>query len=195
MENNLPMNDENKVASNNVWLSIGSFILKYTLSYWFYLHIILLITLSIIQLRFSVVYKDQCTIDNRIILHLLVIGIIQILYSFNGILLIIFSLLYEKYPCFNIFLFIDFLIHQILLIFLIIWFIIGNYLVFHIKNVVQYTNSFSASTYCDYKFYHTAFWTNITYYILIILFSITLIIKNQKWFIKHFKNNCIKTLI
>jgi hypothetical protein len=192
------MNDENKVIANNFWSSKCVLILKYTLSRWFYLHIILLITLSIIQLRFSVVYKDHCTIDSRIIRHLLVIGIIQILYSFNGIVLVIFCLLYGKYQCFYILILIDFVIQQILVVFLIVWFIIGNYLVFHIKNVVQYTNSYSTSTYCDYTLYQTAFWTNIIYYILLVLFSITLVFTNIKWFIKHFKRlkpNCIKTSV
>jgi len=198
VKNKLPMINENEGASNHCWSYKYIFISKYVLSYCFYIHIILLIPISIIQIRFSIVYENQCTIENRIILYLFIIGIIQIIYSFNGILLIIFSLFYEKYQCFNIFLFIGFLIYQILLIFLIIWFIIGSYLVFHIKDEVQYTNSYNTQTYCDYTLYQTSFWTNITYYILIILFSIFLVFRNIKWFIKKLKclkNNCIKTPI
>lgn len=181
------MDNEKQVVSNHHWLSKCKIISKCILTYYFYLHIILLIIIAIIQLRFSLVYDDQCTIDDRIVLYLLVFSIIQIIYSFNGVLLIIFSLLYEKYTYFNYFLFIDFLIHLVIVVILFICFIIGNYLVFPIHDDVQYTNSYNTRTYCDYKLYQTAFWTTIIYYILIILFSIVLVLTNLKWFVKQLK--------
>jgi hypothetical protein len=179
------MKDEIEIISDNWWLNKCTAISKYLLSYGFCVHIILIIVLAIIQLRFSIVYDDQCTIYTRIILYLFIIGIIQIIYSFNGILLIIFSLLYNKYFRIIYFLLTCFVIHQILLIFTIIWFIIGNYLVFRVRNQVQHTNSYNYLTYCHYALYHTAFWTIFIYYIIIILFSIILIIINIKWFIKQ----------
>jgi hypothetical protein len=191
------MNNENIVSTNtNEWSSTCLFISKYVRSYSFYIHILLLLSISIIQLRFSVVYKDDCTIDKRILLYLFAIAIIQIIYSFNGILLIIFSLLYDKYQYMIRFLLICFLIQHILIIFLLIWFIIGNYLIFSIRNTVQYTNSYNTHTYCDYTLYQTAFWTIIMYYILIILFSIILVLTHIKWFLnklKHLKNKCTKS--
>lgn len=185
------MNNEKDVPTDHWWLKLSQIISKYVLSYYFYIHIVLLISIAILELRFSVVYKDDCTIDDRIILYLFLIGIFQIIYSSNGILLIIFSFLYEKYPCLIRFLCIDFLIHQILLVFLIIWFIIGNYLVFHIKNQVQSINSYSTSTYCDYTLYQTAFWITITYYILIVLFIIILILTHLIKQCKSSKNKII----
>jgi hypothetical protein len=181
------MRTTEEVVSNNWWFEKCTFISKYILSCCFYIHIIIFVSLAIVELRFSVVYKDQCSIDDRIILYLFIIGIIQIIYSTNGILLIIFSFLYEKYRYMVPFFLICFIIHQILLIFLIIWFLVGNYLVFHIKNDFQYTNSFDIHTYCDYTLYQTAFWTIISYYILIILLSIFLILSNRKWLKKLFK--------
>jgi len=182
------MNDtEEEVLTNNWWLTKCKSISKYILSYCFYIHIILLIILSIIQLRFSIVYKNDCTIDDRIILYLFVFGIIQIIYSFNGILLIIFSFLYDKYRYITFSLLICFIIQQMVFIFLIIWFIIGNYLVFRVKNIVQHTNSYDTHTYCDDTLYRTAFWTIIIYYIFIILFSIIFVFKNLKCLIEKFK--------
>jgi hypothetical protein len=182
------MNDaEEEVMINNWWLTKCKSISKYILSYCFYIHIILLIILAIIQLRFSKVYKNRCTIDDRIILYLFVFGIIQIIYSFNGILLIIFSFLYDKYRYITFSLLICFIIQQMVFIFLIIWFIIGNYLVFRVKNIVQNTNSYDTHTYCDYTLYQIAFWTIIIYYIFIILFSIILVFTNLKCLIKKFK--------
>lgn len=172
---------------NNWWSTKCIFLSKYILSYYFSIHLIMIITLAIVQLRFSIVYNNLCTIDTRIILYLLIIGIIQIIYSFNGILLIIFSVFYNKYSCLMYCLLISLLIHLILFIFLIIWFIIGNYLVFKIKNIVQYTNSYNYRTYCHYSLYQTAFWTLIIYYILTVLFSIVFVCINIKFFIKKFK--------
>ena len=182
------IDEENLSSNNNSHSKRSEFISKYVLSYIFYIHIILLISLSIIEIRFSRIYQDQCTIDNRIILHLLLIGIIQIIYSCNGILLIIFSVFYRKYPRLTSLLYIDFLINQILLLFLFIWFLIGNYLVFHIKNQVQSENQYNIVTYCHFLLYEVAFWLNIIYYILIVLFSLVLIFTNMKWFLKQFKN-------
>ncbi|CAF1130598.1 unnamed protein product [Adineta steineri] len=181
------MNSEKHLGTNNWWINKSKFISKYVLSYCFYIHILLLIPLAIIQLRFSTVYDDRCTIDDRIILYLMAIGITQVIYSFNGILLVIFSFLYNKYYFIPYILVICFAIQQILFISVIIWFIIGNYLVFSIQNTVQYTNSYIPGTYCDYTLYHIAYWTIIVYYILIVLFSIILLLTNMQWFLKQFK--------
>lgn len=194
-QSNSTTNSEKEAVSDDGHSSKCKVLSKYILSYCFYIHIILLIIMSIIQLRCSLVYENDCTVEDRLILYLFIISIIQIIYSSNGIFLIILSLLYEQYQCLKYFLFIHFLIHQIILIFLLIWFIIGNYLVFHIKDKVQYANSYNAQTYCNYTLYQTAFWTTIIYYILIILFSIVLVFTNIKWFIKRlkkFRNNILK---
>ena len=82
---------------NNCWSIQCIFLSKYILSYYFSIHLILLLSLGIIEIRFSIVYDDFCPIDDRITLYLLIFGIIHIIYSFNGILLIIFSYLFNKY--------------------------------------------------------------------------------------------------
>ena len=191
------MDNENHITKCTNCSLKSKFLVKYILSYCFYIHLGIFICLAIIQLRFSIVYKDHCTIDNRLTLYLFVISITEIIYSFNGIFLIIFSFFYEKYSWINYSLFIDFLIEQILLIFLIIWFIIGNYLFFHLKKQVQFTNSYRTQTYCHYSLYQIAYGTIIIYYILIFFFFLIILFLNSKWFVKQFKylKNRIKTLM
>ncbi|UJR35152.1 hypothetical protein I4U23_027921 [Adineta vaga] len=186
--------DIDKEISNTCWWTKKSkFLSKLILSYYFYIHIILFIPLAIIQLRFSSVYQDHCTIDDRLILYLFVIGIIQLIYSFHGILLIIISFLYEKYSWISIFYFFGFIIQFLFLFCFFIWFIIGNYLVFHMKNDVQYTNTYDIHTYCNYSLYQTAFWTTIVYYIILIVFLVCFFIQNIKWLIEQMKKLHSKT--
>lgn len=177
-----------EVTSKDWWSSKLIWINNNVVSYCFFIHIILIISIAIIQIRFSTVYTDHCPIDDRIILYMLIMGIIQIIYSLNGILLIIFSLLHNKYRFVYRLVFICFGIHQIIIILLIVCFIIGNYLVFHIKNVVQYINSYNTTTYCHYSLYQTAYWTIIIQYILMCLFSMICVFKSIKWFSKKFRS-------
>ena len=189
------MNDEKDVTTENWWSKKCTLISKYVLSYWFYIHLVILISISIVQLRFSVVYEGNCTIDDRIVLYLLLVGIFQIIYFSNGLLLIVLCLLYDKYSCLIRFLCIDFFIHQILLVFLLIWFIVGNYLVFHVRNTVQYANSYKTSTYCHFTLYQTAFWLTITSYILIGLFSLAFLLTHRDYLIKQMKRSKNKIVV
>lgn len=187
MKKKISMKANEEVTSNNWWHSKCILISDYILTYWFYIHIILAISIAIVQLRFSIVYDNHCTIDDRIILYLFIMGIIQLGYSLNGIL-IIFSLLYNKYRYIVPFLSICFGIFQLLVIFLIIWFIIGNYLVFRVEHEVQHINTYHTGTYCHYALYKTAYWTIIIYYIFIIFSFFLLIFKNIKWFFTRIKS-------
>ena len=177
----------------NHWWSVQyTRISKYCLSYSFLVHIVVFLFVAIIQLRFGVVSHGRCTIDDRLVLFLTVFGVIQIICSIDGILLITLALLHNRYPCLVYPFFVALLIDGVFLGLLLTCFFFGNYVVFHIRLQVQSINSYNIHTYCDHRLYQISFWTLVTYYIFIFLFLMFLFVRNIHSCIGHlqrFKTN------
>merc|ERR1712127_216720 len=52
-------------------------------------------------------------------------------------------------------------------LFLIVWFLCGNYWVYHDRNLVQYSDPSNEETFCNSTTYLTAFWVITSIYIVI----------------------------
>jgi hypothetical protein len=84
---------------NHWWLVQYKCISNCCPSYTFLLHIVVFLFVAMIQLRFGVVSPGRSTIDDHLVLFLTAFGVIQIICSIDGILLITLSLLHNRYPC------------------------------------------------------------------------------------------------
>lgn len=174
-------------SDNDRWFQTCTIISNYILSYCFPIHITVLIFFSIIQIRFSLVYETLCPVDHRIVHFLFVIGILEIIYGGIGVLLLVFTVLYESYLYLCRLFFLFFVIEEILLLILIFCFLIGNYLVLHVKDRVQYLDSFSPSTYCHSRLYQTALWTAILDDVLLVYLFTVFVLKHRQWFLQQIK--------
>ena len=176
-----------KTLTNDWWMEKSNEIAKYTQTYLYSSLIAVFLCLSIIQIRFSIVYADLCPIDDRIIFFLFVLGLGEEIYSIVAILVLTLSFFYKSSRCRCRIFVLLFINNQVILIVLLIGFLIGNYLVFHVKNQVQSINSYLNQTYCHDRLYQIAFWTIIIDYILMIMYVIIFIFSNLQWFIKPMK--------
>ncbi|RNA29176.1 hypothetical protein BpHYR1_037518 [Brachionus plicatilis] len=135
----------------------------------FFFSIILVISsvIPIAMLIIGVISQEKCSIQSKIPLWLIVMGVggvVSASLKFLGSMITcIKSRKDRKYSepkilsCFN----------GILSLFLFIWFILGNYWVYSIYDKVQYDSLVDPETYCDKLCYLFSFWSITTTWILL----------------------------
>lgn len=157
-------------------------LVHYVQTYFFLSQIGIFLCLSIIQLRFSLIYEHLCPIDDRIVFFLFILALGELIHALLGIFLIGLSFFCEVSPILHrIFVFL-FVTDQFLLMILILWILIGNYLVLRVMNQVQSINSYVNQTYCHDRLYRCAVWSVIFDDILLFCYATFYIVFRLQWF-------------
>lgn len=179
----------NGTASNSMYktieyakdASLGSyaFLKKITAVFFCSLTIttILLILMAIpaIMIIIGSLYLKECTFQIMIPIWLIVFGALSIIKNLSTLIQRIKALksVDSNYSStvLNVF-------DSFMALFLIVWFLCGNYWIYHDNELVQYTDKLAEATYCNKTTYLVAFWVITSIYILvgaaILLFCFTI---------------------
>lgn len=138
----------------------------------FHGQLVLIFSIAIVSLIFGILYYDQCSIESRIPLFLVVQGVAGIsllavhLFATIWILFIIIF----KYQVIA-------LVAgsaMVILMFWFVWFIVGNVWVFSVATRVQFTDPTTTNSYCHRSVYRAAFWILIAQYFVSLYFCCSL---------------------
>ena len=153
---------------------------NYVQTYFYTSQIGVCLCLSIVQIRFALIYDDLCPIDQRVNFFLFVSALGEQCYALLAIFVLVFSFLTDVSPYVARLFLPLFVGDQILLIVLFLWFLVGNYLVFHLLNQVQSINPYLSRTYCHPRLYQCALWTLIVDYVLLLFYAVGFLLSTWK---------------
>lgn len=126
--------------------------------------LLFLMAIPIAMIVVGSMYIKNCTFQIMIPIWLIVFGSLSIIKNLSTLIQRIKSLKSSESnyssTVLNVF-------DSFMALFLIVWFLCGNYWVYHDKNLVQYTDKMSEATYCNKTTYLLAFWIITSIYILI----------------------------
>jgi len=168
---------KNATASNSIFKSIeyakdtskGSYRLFKRITALFFcsltITVILLILMAIPVTMIAVgsIYVKNCSFQIMIPIWLIVFGALSIIKNLSTLIQRIKALNNgesNSSTVLNVF-------DSFMALFLIVWFLCGNYWVYHDRNLVQYSDPSNEETFCNSTTYLTAFWVITSIYIVI----------------------------
>ncbi|UJR32565.1 hypothetical protein I4U23_020026 [Adineta vaga] len=133
-------------------------------------HCQLLLPLSIVIVSFvvGILYVHDCPSQSYIPIYLIVQGAVGLFIFVIHLVAIVYIIYIDKYK-YQFITLIAFL-SAFLILFLFVWFIVGNISVFSIVKRVQFNDQTNIGSYCNGVLYQTAFWLIICTYIMSIYF-------------------------
>jgi hypothetical protein len=138
----------------------------------FHFQLILPFSVAILSLIFGIPHLQNCPIQPRIPVFLVVQGAIGLLIIVIHIVTIVYIMCITKFK--YLFICIIFALIIFLFLFLFAWFIAGNVWVFSVTKRVQFSDRTNTNSYCNGTLYQAAFWLLIAQYIMSVYFFCSL---------------------